>query len=123
MWRRKGGMMEYTLKDAVKLTDKCCDKRGLWLYYIETGTQIGDESTHWLVCDNCRTDHFWHEGDSRVVVCGGKVAEQDIYDKMAHSLFWMDGLIKAPDYVDKFCDALGLDKNKVHQILSKNVSN
>ncbi len=115
--------MEYTLKDAVKLTDKCCDKRGLWLYYIETGTQIGDESTHWLVCANCRTDHFWPEGDSRVVVCGGKVTDQDIYDKMAHSLFWMDGLTKAPDYVDKFCDALGLDKNKVHQILSKNISN
>ncbi len=114
--------MEYELKNAIKLTDKCCDKRSLWIYYISVGTQIGDESTYWLVCANCRTKHFWQEGDSRVVACNSKVKDQEIYDNMKITLFWMDGLMKAPKYVDDFTQALGLDKNKVHAILSKNVS-
>lgn len=111
--------MEYSLEDAIKLTKECCDKRELLLYHISVGTQIGDDPTHRLVCAGCRTDHFWEENNSRVVVCNSKVTDKKLYDTIKHSLTWKDALTKAPKYVDYFCKKLGLDKKKLERTLNK----
>ncbi len=109
--------MEYCLKDAIKLSDKCCDQRELLLYDISGGGFNADR-TYWLVCGYCRKEHLWREGESRIVSCKNKVTNQNLYEIIESSLTWMNALVEVPKYVDYFCKRLGLDKNKVKKILT-----
>lgn len=109
--------MSNDLEDAIKLTDKCCDKRDLVTYSIEMYLTCGGGGEIHLICANCRMDHRWIM-DNKDVYKLRQISDEDLYKSIEyHTWFLRRAKEDNPKYIDYFAKKLGLDKDRLEKLL------